>query len=809
MKANDANRRDFLRSTALTAAASVLASRMSAQEPPPPGGRELPLVPGVSWHKAPCRFCGTGCHVQVGVSQGKVVAISGDRHAEVNRGLLCVKGYHVGQILYGKDRLTTPLVRRDGRLVPIDWDEAIDIIARRILAAPDRFAMYGSGQWTITEGYAANKFMKAGLSNNHIDPNARLCMASAVTGYISTYGVDEPYNCYDDLDHCDVLILWGNNFAEMHPVLFSRFIDRKLKGDRITLIDLATRWTRSSSRADYVMIFTPHSDLAIANCIAYQVIEAKAVAKEFVERHCVFRKPWKNPNEPQTLLGETCSFEEYQKLVSTYTPEKVAQTSGLSVDQLRMLGRLFIDRSKKITSVWCMGVNQHTQGTAMNNLIHAIHLLSGHWGQPGDGPQSLTGQPSACGTVREVGTLAHGLPGDLRVDNPEHAALAEKLWNVPAGRILRKPGYHTVLMWEKFCTPSDQGGDIQTIWVQVTNPGQSLPNANKLFEAKQRLTDKFLIVSDVYPTTTTRLADLVLPSAMWVEKNGIFGNSERRTQQWFKMVDPPGDARDDCWQIIAVAQRLAELGHTGMKDKDGKFLFHLTDEKGAAVEIWKWQNYYGRVNVDEKLYEEYRQFTIIKHKDVAPYAELVKSRGLRWPVIQQPDGSWKETRYRFIEGLDPYVASGKGVQFYHAVGKDDRAVIWFRPYVPPPEIPDAEYPFWLDTGRVLEHWHTATMTGRVPMLKRAMPESYVEMNREDAAELGLRHGDLVRVQTRRGSLDLPVWIDGRGQCPRGHLFVPFFDENRLINRLTLDECCPFSKEPDFKKCAARVVKVIS
>ncbi len=809
MNLADANRRDFLRTTALSAAASALAARVSARGPTPPGGRELPVVPGVAWDKAPCRFCGTGCHVQVGVANGKVVAISGDRDAEVNQGLLCVKGYHVGHILYGKDRLTTPLLRRDGQFVPISWDDAIDVIAQRILAAPDKFAFYGSGQWTVGEGYAANKFIKGGLSNNHIDPNARLCMASAVVGYISTYGIDEPYNCYDDFDHCDVLILWGNNFAEMHPVLFSRFIDRKLRGEKITLIDLATRWTRSSERADHVMIFQPHTDLAIANCIAYQVIEAGAVAREFVERHCVFRKPWKQPGEPQTLLGEPCGFDEYKQLISSYTPEAVSQMSGLSVEQLRLLGRFFIDRSKKVCSVWCMGVNQHTQGTAMNNLLHAIHLLSGHWGRPGDGPQSLTGQPSACGTVREVGTLAHGLPGDLRVDNPEHAASAEKLWNLPPGRINRKPGYHTVLMWEKFCTPSDQGGDIHTIWVQVTNPGQSLPNAKKLFEAKQRLPDKFLIVSDIYPTTTTRLADLILPSATWVEKNGIFGNSERRTQQWFRMVHPPGEARDDCWQTIAVARRLYDLGFPGMKDKDGKFLFHMQDDEGKEVEIWKWDQYYGRINVDERLYEEYRPFTRIKHKDVAPYSELVKSRGMRWPVVQQPDGSWRETRYRFIEGMDPFVSSGKGVQFYYSVGKDDRAVIWFRPYVPPPEAPDAEYPFWLDTGRVLEHWHTATMTGRVAVLKRAMPAGYVEMNREDAAELGIRNGERVRLHTRRGSLELPVWIDGRGRCPRGHLFVPFFDENRLINRLTLDAHCPFSKEPDFKKCAARVEKVMA
>jgi len=314
-------------------------------------------------------------------------------------------------------------------------------------------------------------------------------------------------------------------------------------------------------------------------------------------------------------------------------------------------------------------------------------------------------------------------------------------------------------------------------------------------------------VSDVYPTATTALADLVLPSAMWVEKNGVFGNSERRTQQWFRMVTPPGEARDDCWQLIAVARRLFEMGHAGMRDRDGKFLFHQADADGNEVPVWDWSHYYD-INVDERLYEEYRPFTAIKHKNVAPYLELTKARGLRWPVLQAADGSWKETRYRFLEGEDPFVKAGLKVQFYHSVTKDDKALIWFRPYVPPPEMPDADYPFWLDTGRVLEHWHTGSMTMRIPQLRRAMPMAYVEINRDDAARLNVKTGDSVMLETRRGTLVLTVWIDGRGSCPPGHVFVPFFDEQRLINRLTLEAHCPFSKEPDYKKCAVRITKAV-
>jgi nitrate reductase NapA len=302
------------------------------------------------------------------------------------------------------------------------------------------------------------------------------------------------------------------------------------------------------------------------------------------------------------------------------------------------------------------------------------------------------------------------------------------------------------------------------------------------------------------------LADLVLPAALWVEKNGIYGNSERRTQQWFRMVQPPGEARDDCWMTIAIARRLFELGHPGMKDKDGNFLFRVANEQGEEVPVWEWQHYYD-VNVDKALYEEYRRFTFLKHKNVAPYDELVKARGLRWPVVQQPDGSWRETRFRFAEFDDPYVGKGKVHQFYHSVTKDDRALIWFCPYEPAAEEPSADMPFWLCTGRVLEHWHTGTMTMRVPQLQGAMPHSYVEMNPEDAAERGIANGEMVVVSTRRGHLQLPAWINGRGRPPRGTLFVPFFDQRLLINDLTLGAVDPLSKEPDYKKCAATVYRL--
>ena len=793
-------RRSLLKSAAMAAATSAVISHARLTLPVVNADDALPSGDDLTWNKAPCRFCGTGCHVQVGVADGRVMAIAGDKHADVNKGLLCVKGYHVGGILYGKDRLTKPLLRRDGQLVEIEWDEAVDIVAKRILKAPERFAFYGSGQWTIPEGFAAQKFMKAGLANNHIDPNARLCMSSAVTGFLATYGVDEPAGCYQDLDECDVLITWGNNPAEMHPVLFSRVIDRRSRGDKVRLIDIGTRRTRTTDAASDYLQMKPHGDVAIALGIMHLLTASENYDKAFVSKHCAFRAP---ESETPTLEGVAITEQEFRTRIAKYTPEHVEELSGVPADQIRMLAELFSNREIRITSLWCMGMNQHTMGTAINSMVHGVHLLSGHFGRPGDAPTSLTGQPSACGTVREVGTLAHALPGGRLVAKAEHRAQCEKFWNLPAGRINATPGHHTLKMFEQFTKPSSQGGDIDTLFVQVTNPGQTLPNLNALFNKKDGLSEKFLIVSEVYPTATTQLADLILPAAMWVEKNGMFGNSERRTQQWFKMVEPPGEARDDCWMTIAIAHRLLELGHKGMKDNDGEFIFAIKDADGKEIPIWDFEHYYD-VNVDKHLFEEYRQFTTLKHKNLAPYDEYVKARGLRWPVVEQSDGSWRETRYRFAGFDDPFVAEGQEFDFYHSTSGDGRAQIWFHDYQSPPEVPDEQYPFWLCTGRVLEHWHSGTMTRRVQQLNRAMPAAYVEMNAEDASAKNIRQGEIVIIESRRGTAELPVWIDGRGRPPRGTVFVPFFDETKLINNCTLDAHDPFSKQPDYKKCAVQI-----
>ncbi len=745
------------------------------------------LLAGVQWDKAPCRYCGTGCGVEVGVRDGRIVAVRGDEAAPVNRGLLCTKGYHLPAMLYGKDRLKFPMRRTaDGKTFQrISWEDAIDLIAEKFATAlkdtgPESVAVYGSGQWTVFDGYAALKWVKGGMRSNNIEPNARLCMASAVMGFMTQFQSDEPMGCYDDFELGDDFVLWGNNMAEMHPVLFSRILENKRKNQGVRIVDIATRRTPTTDFADLYLEIRPNTDLALANGIMHLLLAGGKIDEAFIEENVIFKRGiedldkigygcFDDQAERYTFKDEATdsSLAELETFLADYPPDKVAEITGIAPAHIRNLAAMYGDASRGTVSLWCMGVNQHVRGTWMNNLITNLHLLTGKISRPGSNPFSLTGQPSACGTAREVGTLCNRLPSDMVVTNPEHRAKAEKIWNLEPGTIPAKPGYHAVDMFRALSR-----GDVKTIWIQVTNPWVTMPNLHR-FDRKPN-DGRFIVVSDIYPTPTTAVADLILPSAGWVEREGVFGNSERRTHQWNKLIEPPGEATEDAWQIMQVAKRMG-MGH----------LFPWPDDD--------WH---------EPMFEEYRQFTLGSGKDLASYEQLKATRGMRWPVV---DG--RETRYRYAAGEDPYVKKTKGVHFYKAKGYGEKAAVWLRPYQPAAEVPDDEYPFWLTTGRVLEHWHSGSMTRRVKQLHQAVPGAYVEVNRADAQELGFTDGENVRLVSRRGELILPARIDGRGQPPRGTLFVPFFDEGKLVNRLTLDAMDNISKEPDYKKCAIRLEKV--
>ena len=833
------NRRDFIKANA--AAAAISAAGMTAPTAAVAAGKDE-----IRWDKAPCRFCGTGCSVLVGTQDGRVVATQGDPDAPVNRGLNCIKGYFLSKIMYGSDRLKTPMLRmkdgkydKNGEFTPITWKQAFDIMEEKVRATlkakgPNGLAMFGSGQWTIWEGYAAAKLWKAGFRTNNIDPNARHCMASAVAGFMRTFGIDEPMGCYDDIEHADAFFLWGSNMAEMHPILWTRITDRKLSNKHVKVGVLSTFEHRSFELADIPMVFKPNTDLAILNFICHHIISTGKVNQDFVSKHVKFKKgetdigfglrpnhdlekkasnngypgedgkPKGNPGKADDI-----SFDEFKKFVAEYTAEKTSRISGVPVKDLVAMAEMYADPKTKVMSFWTMGFNQHTRGTWVNNMIYNVHLLVGKISEPGNSPFSLTGQPSACGMAREVGTFAHRLPADMVVTNPEHRKHTEEIWQLPEGTIPDKIGLHAVAMARAL-----KDGKIGFYWQQCNNNMQAGPNINGELYPGWRNPEVFAVVSDPYPTVSAMAADLILPTAMWVEKEGAYGNAERRTQFWRQQVKAPGEARSDLWQLMEFSKRFkvedvwpADLIAKAPRLK-GKTLFDVLYANGVVNKYKLNELQAGHDNEDAKLlgfyiqkglFEEYALFGRGHGHDLAPFETYHKARGLRWPVVEG-----KETLWRFREGYDPYVKKGEGVKFYGH--KDGRAVIFALPYQDPPEMPDKEFDLWLCTGRVLEHWHTGTMTRRVPELYKSFPDAVLFMHPEDAKARGLQRGMEVKVASRRGEIQLRVETRGRNKPPRGLVFVPFFDAGRLINKLTLDATCPISKETDYKKCAVKVVK---
>ncbi|MDP6539447.1 MAG: nitrate reductase [Planctomycetota bacterium] len=763
------NRRDFVKISAATAtAASATAGTL---------GAGMMARPGPEWVKSVCRFCGTGCGVQLAISDRKLVALRGDVDHPTTRGLVCAKALYLPKIVHSPTRLTHPMIRRGGKLERASWEEAMSLVAEKFADAiadhgPDSVAYYGSGQALSEESYFANRLFKGGIGTNNVEGNPRLCMASAVGGYVSTYGKDEPMGSYDDIDHANVFFLIGSNAAECHPVIFDRIMARKQESNRVMVICVDPRKSPVQSIADVYLSPKPGYDLALLHGMASAIIETNRHDEEFLAEHVQFKK---------VVDGKPVSvgWEAYREFLDDWTPEKAEAVCGVSAQGIRDAARAFA--MGPTMSFWTMGLNQRTRGVWANNLVHNLHLLTGQIGKPGATPFSLTGQPNACGGVRDTGSLCHILPYGRVVKNPAHRAEMEALWGSEEGRIKPAPGLHTVAMFNALGQ-----GDIKAMFVLTTNPAHSMPNLNAHRRAMANA--PFLCVIDAFETQTTRLADVVLPAAMWTEKAGVFGMSERRYQYQPCVVDPPGQARPDLDVLIDLAKRLEARGVVPEGFVTGK----LED----ADAIWDEMREASR----DTAYD-FRGMT---------RERLKRERGVRWPA---PTVDHPGTARRFVKGDDPLLDAGPyadeslaegQLKFYAA--SDHRAVIWLRPVVGPAEEADEEYPFLLSTGRVLEHWHTGTMTMAARELRRAQPKAFVEIHPEDARALEVSTGDLVHLESRRGEASIEARVVDMPQ--KGTAFVPFHWEHAgsLINDVTIDAFDAGSKQPEFKICAVRLSK---
>lgn len=743
------------------------------------------------WVRGVCRLCGVGCRVELGLKNGHPVAIRGVPGSRTNYGYLCMKGMLFYKIMEHPERLKVPLYRKKktDKFQEISWDDALDIAAKEFAAAkrdfgPDSCAYYGSGQALTEETYFFQKIMRGGLQTNNVEGNPRLCMASAVGGYLTSFGADEPIGGYDNIEKATCFFIIGSNMAEAHPVFFRRVMRRKLDNkDTVTVINADPRISPTSRIADMHMQFRPGTDLALMNAMAWVILDENLHDVQFLADYAVFHKG-KNEVDMAT----------YRKGLEEYTPEKAAKVCGgnITADSIRQAARAFA-KAKGTVSCWCMGINQRKQGVWANNLIHNLHILTGQLCREGADSLSLTGQPNACGGVREGGGLCHILPGHRLVAKEKLRNQVEDAWGIPRGRIAPKPGYHTMAMFQAVNEKK-----IRAIWIHTTSPAQSLPNVD-LYRKGMAQEDVFMVCTEIFPTKTTELANLILPTSFHFEKTGVFGCTERRSQLTPKAAPAPGQAKPEVWIIREWALRMAKELNDPVMEQLAKPFVGLEEDYDLPKAIW----------------DEYTQkLTKGRDNDLcgATYEVMADmDDGVQWPAPTEEYARTGGTVIKFVKGYDPMAdtesKSDLPFQFYGPAHKDRKLWVWSRPYVGADEEPDAEYPIYLSTGRIIDHWHTMSMTGRIPELLRANPYSFVEINPKDAAKWGIKPNDMVEIESRRGKVQMPAKVvEGPMQ---GMIFAYWhdMDETRMINKVVKDSYDPGSKEPEFKICAVKVKRL--
>jgi anaerobic selenocysteine-containing dehydrogenase len=677
-----------------------------------------------SWVKTTCGYCSVGCGMLIGVKDGKAVAARGNPEHPVNRGKLCPKGLSEHHILDAPGRATTPLLRKEGVLTPVSWDEAITTLVSRIRDIQARhgsqtLGVVGTGQLLTEETYALGKLVQLGFGTSNNDGNTTLCMASAVSGYKLSFGSDGPPGSYADLETADVILLVGANIADNHPIL----CERLQRNPGCTLIVADPRVTKTAMMADIHLPVRPRSDIALLNGIAHILISEGLIDRRYIDAH-------------------TEGFEEFEDFVAAFTPEYTSEVTGLSVEVIQRVACLY-GTAKAGFIGWTMGVNHSTQGAMTVATINNLALITGNIGRSGASPFSITGQCNAMGT-RETG-FTSSLPGYRKFESGEDRQALADLWSIDASRIpiARGKAYPDII--EAAVT-----GSVKALWFVATNPAVSFPNYDLLEFALKKV--EFLVVQDgFHPTPTSAFADLVLPAAIWGEKEGTYTNSERRVSKVNRVVAPPGEARSDFDIFLDIADKL------GLRDE----LYPGWATTRDAYAEWQ------RVSAGRAC--DYSAIT---------WQQIESEGGVQW-------------------GGERLYSDG---QFAFANGRARLHCVPCEPFV---EQPDAIYNLILNTGRTVEHWHTRTKTGRVAMLNGMVPHAWLEMNPVDAAQLRLHSHDRVTVVSRRNRV-AQVELRITGIVAPGQVFMPFHFPEANSNLVTLGAFDPISREPNFKQCAVRV-----
>lgn len=728
------------------------------------------------WVRSACTLCSNDCGCEIAVKDGRMVGIRGLADDPINHGRLGPKGLYASwQGMRGPDRLTTPLIRRDGELVPATWDEAMEAVvqnSRRLLdeVGPLSHGFYTSGQLFIEEYYALAVIGKAGVGTPHMDGNTRLCTATAATALKETFGADGQPGCYDDIDECDAMFLFGHNLAATQTVTWARVLDRLAGPNPPRLVAVDPRSTPVAQKAEVHLALKPGTNLALMLGLVRELFVNGWIDEEYVAAHTLGR-------------------EELRGQVEPWTPERTAEVCEVPVEDVKRAARIF-GTSERVLSTVLQGFYQAPQATASSCQVNNLHLLRGMLGRPGAGILQMNGQPTAQNN-RECGADGD-LPGFRNWENEQHIQELADLWGVHPLKIPHwAPPTHAMQLFRYV-----EQGSIGFLWISATNPAVSLPQLPRIRDV---LTKPFLVVQDLYLTETAELADVVLPAAGWGEKTGTFTNATRTVHLSEKAVEPPGEAHSDLDIFLDYSRRM------GFRRDDGRPLL-------------EWEG-------PEDAYRAWQQASKGRPCDYTgiSYDDLRRESGIQWPRREgettSPQRLYADARFPshpdYCEsyGHDLLTGGSVGWATYSALRPDGRAFLKSAPYAGPHEPPDAQYPLSLTTGRSVYHFHTRTKTARSHELHEAAPEVWVELAAADAELRGLAEGDVVEVFSRRGRIVAPVRITG---ARRGTVFAPFHygywdappgAEERhptAANELTVTEWDPVSKQPLFKSGAVQV-----
>jgi anaerobic selenocysteine-containing dehydrogenase len=721
----------------------------------------IPVKEAKEWKYTTCNYCSTGCAIEIGLNEnGKIVTSRGHAGADVNRGKLCIKGLLEHELFDSPGRGTMPLIRDKAHLPfqPASWDVALDRTAAKIKEIQDKygrdsFAVVSTGQLLTEEFYTIGKLVRGQIGTNNYDGNTTLCMASAVSGYKRSFGSDGPPGCYGDFEHTHCLMAFGSNLPEQHPIIYWR-LKEALEKRKFPLIVVDPRVTMLAQFADIHLPITPGTDTVLINAMLHVIFKEGLEDKEYIAKH-------------------TKGIEALRALVAEYDPKTAQHVCGIDEDRIRTVARIYA-KAPAAMSIWTMGINQSTHGSDGVVDINNLNLITGNIGIPGGTSLSITGQCNAMGT-REWSSCS-GLPGYRLLEKEADRKHVADFWGIDESFFPPKRGLAQTDIF-----PAIETGEIKGLWLIATNPMTSMPNQPRIRKAMENL--EFLVVQDVYEDVeTNKYSHVFLPAAVWAEKEGCHTNTERRVNLTRNVLRPYADSKPDFWIFNEMSKRFVDRNQIHFPETpEGAFEEMKALSKGAgrtldisgmsydrieAARGIQWPYSEAQAQLDEQRIGKVKSFDMKERQDF-----LGNSRLYTDGVFQTPDGRANLIPIRFVNNN---------------------------------ECPDSEYPFWLNSGRVVEHFHTRTRTGKIGNCNKFSPTPYMEMNPDAADDLGVEHQSYVRLVSRRG--DAVVMVQLTHRVGRDMLFIPFHFHD-CVNRLTLGLLDPHSRQPAFKQNSVRVEKI--